>query len=95
MIDAIDSKLLVLVNKLGFIKTSIWMAGNLSSVAVVLTLEPALESPKRACSNTSPSSTPEFLSQQVWRGTWAFAFVASSQMMLMLMVRRPDFEKSL
>ena len=59
------------------------MAANLSSIAVVLTL-PRI--PWGACSDRSLGSTTEFLSQQVWAGTQAFAFVTSSQMMPKLTV---------
>lgn len=70
------------------------MSGNLSSVAVVLILEPALESPGELAQTHHQALPPESLNQQVWRGTQVFAFVTSSQvmLMLMLMVKRPDFE---
>lgn len=36
--------------------------------------------------------TPEYLIQQVWAGTQEFAFLASSQALLMLLVKGPHFE---
>lgn len=61
------------------------MAANLSSVAVVLTFEPASEFPRELVKtfSTNPS---KFLSQQVWGGTQAFAFVTNFQMVPMLKV---------
>lgn len=64
MIDAKD-KLLVLVNKIGFIKTFIWMSGNLSSLEVFLILEPALKSPGELAQAHHQALPPESLSQQV------------------------------
>lgn len=68
------------------------MAGNLSSIAVVLILELASESPGKRAQTHHQALLPEFLSQRVWSGTRTFAFITSSQALLMLMVRRPDFE---
>lgn len=65
---------------------------NLSSVAVVLTLERASESPRGLVKIDHWTSPPEFLGQQVWDGAHTFVFLTSSPVMLMLQFWSPYFE---